>query len=61
MIASLGLSFASYSQVDKVREYIRNQEAHHAKTSFNTEFLSLLRRHHIEFDPKYVFDEEIIA
>ena len=56
-----GAFSVSYSQVDKVREYIRNQEVHHAKTSFNTEFLSLLRRHHIEFYPKYVFDEEILA
>ena len=38
-----------------VVNYIRNQEKHHRKMSFETEFLALLKKHGIEYDPKYVF------
>lgn len=46
----------SASQVDRVGRYIRNQERHHKKTSFEDEFLELLRAHGVEFDERYVFD-----
>jgi hypothetical protein len=39
-----------------VREYIRNQEAHHRQMTFEDEYLALLRKHSIEFDLRYVFD-----
>ncbi len=45
----------SASNLDRVAEYIRNQEKHHQKISFEDEFLVLLKKHGIEFDPKYVF------
>jgi putative transposase len=44
----------SASNVDTVAEYIRNQREHHAKMSFEDEFLALLEKHGIEFDLKYV-------
>ncbi len=56
-----GAFSVSSSQVDKVQSYIRNQEEHHRKQSFKEEFLALLRKHQIEFDLKYVFDEEHIG
>ena len=56
-----GAFSVSQSQVDAVRAYIRNQEERHRQTPFKTEFITLLRRHEIEFDPKYVFEEEHIA
>jgi hypothetical protein len=31
------------------------QEAHHKKMSFDEEFLVLLRKHGVEFDPQFVF------
>ncbi len=30
-------------------------EAHHKKMDFNAEFLALLKKHEMEFDPKFVF------
>jgi hypothetical protein len=31
------------------------EEAHHRKMSFDEEFLALLRKHGVAFDPKFVF------
>jgi REP element-mobilizing transposase RayT len=45
----------SASIVPAVVRYIGNQEAHHRKMSFETEFLALLKKHGVEFDPKFVF------
>jgi putative transposase len=59
--AGYGAFSVSSSQVDKVRSYIRDQEEHHRKQSFKDEFLSFLRKHQIEYDLKYVFDEEHIG
>jgi REP-associated tyrosine transposase len=46
----------SASNVRTVLRYIDNQEAHHRRMSFEDEFLRLLKRHRVEFDPKHVFD-----
>lgn len=46
----------SQSNVDEVKRYIRNQERHHRKMSFEDELRGLFRRHGIEFDEKYVWD-----
>ena len=51
----------SESQVQRVRDYIGHQEEHHRTRSFKNEFLELLRKHGVEFDERYVFDEEIVA
>jgi hypothetical protein len=45
----------SSSNVAGVIKYIDNQEAHHRKISFEDEFISLLKKHGMPFDPKYVF------
>lgn len=50
-----GAFSVSASLVPTVLRYIRNQDAHHAKMSFEQEFLVLLKRHGVEFDPKFVF------
>ncbi len=50
----------SESQSPTVKHYILNQEQHHHRKSFEEEFIELLQRHHIEFDRRYVFDQEII-
>jgi putative transposase len=42
----------SASLVPVVVRYIRNQEAHHRKLTFDAEFLALLKKHGVEFDPK---------
>jgi hypothetical protein len=41
--------------VPAVVRYIQNQKAHHRKMSFDAEFLALLKKHSIAFDPKFVF------
>jgi REP element-mobilizing transposase RayT len=45
----------SASVIPVVIRYIRNQEEHHKKMDFDAEFVALLKKHGIEFDPKYVF------
>ena len=46
----------SESQVEKVVEYIRNQEEHHRQRDFKSELIELLRRHGIEFNEQYLWD-----
>ena len=46
----------SMSNVDQVESYIRNQELHHQKMSFQDELRALLNRHQVEFDEKNVWD-----
>ena len=50
-----GAFSVSISNTPAVVEYIRNQENHHRKISFEDEYLALLKKHEISFDPKYVF------
>jgi putative transposase len=51
-----GYSAFSVSQsiVGKVIEYIRGQKEHHRKLSFKEELESFLKKHHIEYDDKYL-------
>jgi REP element-mobilizing transposase RayT len=49
-----GFSY-SKSHVNNVIEYIKNQETHHQKKSFQDEYLEILRRAGIEYDEKYLF------
>jgi len=49
-----GAFSVSSSNLDQVAGYIRNQEAHHRKFSFEEEFRALLKKHGVEYDPKYV-------
>ncbi len=46
----------SKSMVDAVEAYIRGQKEHHKRQDFKTEFLELLRKHEIDFDPETIFD-----
>ena len=45
----------SASLVPAVSRYIQNQKEHHKKLSFQEELLALLKKHGVEFDPRYVF------
>ena len=51
----------SESQMPSVHDYIANQAEHHRKKSFEEEFLAILQKHNIEFDMRYVFEQEIIT
>ena len=46
----------SKSQIDKVVKYVLDQPEHHKKQSFKNEYLLLLEKFEIEYDPKYVFE-----
>ena len=35
--------------------YIENQPKHHAKKSFREEYLEMLEKFGVEYDPRYVF------
>ena len=50
-----GAFSVSASNADAVRNYIEHQEAHHAKHSFEDEFVSLLRKCNVAYDPQFVF------
>jgi REP element-mobilizing transposase RayT len=43
-------------QVSQVRRYIQNQAEHHKKYTYEEEFLGLLRRAGVDFDPREVFE-----
>jgi REP element-mobilizing transposase RayT len=45
----------SHSNIASVKEYIANQEAHHRNVTFQEEVLAFLKRHEIEYDPRYVW------
>jgi len=46
----------SASNLATVERYIANQQKHHRRRTFEDEFIGLLKKHGIPFDPKYVFD-----
>jgi REP element-mobilizing transposase RayT len=50
-----GAFSVSQSQRVTVAEYIANQAEHHRTRSFEEEFLAMLQRSGIPFDPRYVF------
>jgi hypothetical protein len=39
-----------------VQKYIANQEEHHRKISFQDELRTLLRKHGVDFDERYLWD-----
>jgi REP-associated tyrosine transposase len=46
----------SQSQLDTVKKYIRNQESHHKKRTFQEELVALLERHGIAYDKRFLVD-----
>ncbi len=46
----------SPNHVDPVTEYIRNQEEHHKKESFQDEFRRLCRKYNLGIDERYAWD-----
>jgi putative transposase len=44
-----------HSQIEATVEYISRQEQHHRKRDFQAEFLAILKKHQIEYDPRYVW------
>jgi len=51
-----GVFSVDAADLDAIRTYIENQEAHHRVVTFKDEFLELLRLHNLEWDERYVWD-----
>jgi putative transposase len=51
-----GAFSVSMSQLDTIRQYIRSQPKHHRKMTFQEEFVMLLKKHHVEYDERYLWD-----
>jgi len=56
-----GFGGFSYSQsaINNVYKYIQNQEEHHKKENFKTEYQKLLEEFEIEYDQDYWFEDLI--
>ena len=46
----------SQSNMDEVKKYIQMQPEHHQKRSFQDELRALIRRHHLQWDERYIWD-----
>ena len=50
-----GAFSVSASNVNAVKDYIEHQPEHHAKRSFEDEFVAILKKSGVGYDPQYVF------
>ena len=50
-----GAFSVSRSNVDAVVKYIQNQEQHHQKFDFRTEFVALLQKNDVDFDEQFLW------
>ncbi len=51
-----GAFSVSPNHVEALKEYIKNQEEHHRRETFQDGFRRLLRKYGIEYDERYVWD-----
>jgi REP element-mobilizing transposase RayT len=51
-----GVFSYSHSHIDRVINYIINQESHHKKSTFRQEYLEMLKVFQISFEESYLFD-----
>ena len=55
--AGYGAFSVSASLAEDVKKYIRNQEHHHQRRSFQDEFRELCRLHDVELDERYAWEK----
>ena len=51
-----GAFSVSRSNLSDVVEYIRHQDEHHRKITFQEEFVAFLKRHEIAYDERYIWE-----
>jgi len=51
-----GAFSVSQSNVAAVVKYIRNQDQHHRRVTFQGEFIAFLKRHGIAYDERYIWE-----
>ena len=53
-----GISYGAFShsksQLQRVIQYIQEQEAHHAKTNFLEEYIDILKKFEVTYDERYI-------
>lgn len=54
--AGFGAFSYGHSQIDRVYHYVLNQEKHHRKRSFKSEYMELLDKFDIPYEERYLFD-----
>ena len=54
--AGYGAFSVSQSNLQAVVKYIRNQEQHHRKISFQEAFIAFLKAHGIAYDERYIWE-----
>jgi hypothetical protein len=50
-----GAFSVGWTQVSATLAYIARQEEHHRKRDFQAEYIAFLKKHGIEYDPRYVW------
>jgi len=51
-----GVFSVSQSKLEIVKRYIQNQQNHHSKIDFQSEYRQFLNEYHLEYDEQYVWD-----
>ena len=51
-----GVFSVSESSVDDVTKYIAMQRERHQKRSFQEEYIAFLKKNHVEYDPRYIWE-----
>jgi putative transposase len=55
MAGGYGAFSIGMNQVDATISYIAGQREHHRKRDFQTEYVAFLKKHQIDYDPRYVW------
>ena len=45
----------SHSNIERIKGYIADQEAHHRRTTFQEEYVAFLKRHGVSYEEKYLW------
>ena len=51
-----GVFSVSESSVSAVTEYTAHQQEHHKMHSFQEEFVAFLKKNHVEYDPRFIWE-----
>ena len=51
-----GIFSINPAEIELVVEYIKNQEEHHRKRTFQEELLAFLKKYNVEYDEHYLWD-----
>jgi len=51
-----GAFSVSHSNIEAVRDYIASQREHHRKRTFQEELRTLLEKHGVDYDERYIWD-----